>query len=173
MDIKPASQRILGQLSQLLENLTNDEYSKPLTVLHDNSIGQHMRHTLEFYKCLLNGKDQKSVNYDQRERDVFLESNTLEALTTIRQLKEAIDQIGANRELQLVRDAYDVDNSEKAEKVSTNLYRELIYNIEHAVHHMALMKIGLQEIKPEMKLSNDFGVASSTIKFRQSQQASA
>lgn len=169
MDIKPASQKILDQLASLLENLTNDEYSKTLTVLHDHSIGQHIRHTLEFYTCLLNGSPLGFVNYDERERDLFLESNTLEALTTIKALKEAINQIGENQELNLVRQAYD-QSSDHTVEVGTNLYRELIYNIEHAVHHMALIKIGLKEIKPDIKLPSDFGVASSTAKYRESKQ---
>lgn len=172
MDIIPASQRILDQLTHLLENLTNDEYSKTLSVLHDNSIGQHMRHTLEFFSCLMNGLQLTSVNYDERERDVFLESNTLEALSTIKKISESIAQIKENHNLKLVRLGYGLESDEKHE-VETNLYRELIYNIEHAVHHMALMKIGLKEIKPELELSEGFGVASSTLKYRQSQQAHA
>lgn len=169
MDIIPASQRILDQLTHLLENLTNDEYSKTLAVLHDNSIGQHMRHTLEFFICLTTGLTSGIVNYDERERDVFLESNTLEALSSIAKLKVAIDQIKDNCGLKLFHQSYDLDANEEHE-VDTNLYRELIYNIEHAVHHMALMKIGLSEIKPELELSKDFGVASSTMNYRQSQQ---
>ncbi|WP_456458158.1 hypothetical protein [Reichenbachiella sp.] len=172
MDIIPASQRILDQLTHLLENLTNDEYSKTLAVLHDNSIGQHMRHTLEFFSCLTTGLTSGIVNYDERERDVFLESNTLEALSSIAKLKVAIDQIKDNCGLKLVHQSYDLDAREEHE-VDTNLYRELIYNIEHAVHHMALMKIGLREIKPSLELPKDFGVASSTMKYRQSQQTTA
>ena len=172
MDIIPASQRILDQLIYLLENLTNDEYDKSLSVLHDNSIGQHMRHTLEFYTCLMNGRPHGLVNYDERERDVFLESNTLEALTIIAKLKETLAEIKNNQPLKLLQQGYGVDSDEKNE-VESNLYRELIYNIEHAVHHMALMKIGLREVKPDLELPKDFGVASSTIKFRQSQQANA
>jgi len=141
-------------------------------VLSDNSIGQHMRHTLEFFICLVNGRPHGQVNYDERERDIFLESNTLEALSIINSLKESIAQITANQPLILVRQAYDESN-QATEEVETNLYRELIYNIEHAVHHMALMKVGLSEIKPQLKLPKDFGIASSTMRYRQSQQASA
>ncbi|WP_420582682.1 DinB family protein [Reichenbachiella sp.] len=172
MDIIPASHKILDQLTYLLENLTNDEYSKSLLILHDNSIGQHVRHSLEFYTCLMNGRPHGLVNYDERERDVFLESNTLEALTIVANLKGALNEIKRNQPLKLLQQGYAVDSNEKNE-VESNLYRELIYNIEHAVHHMALMKIGLRELKPDLELPNDFGVASSTIKFRQSQQANA
>ena len=172
MDIIPASHRILDQLTYLLENLTNDEYSKSLSILHDNSIGQHVRHSLEFYTCLMNGRPHGLVNYDERERDVFLESNTLEALTIVAKLKGALNEIKRNQPLKLLQQGYAVDSNEKNE-VESNLYRELIYNIEHAVHHMALMKIGLRELKPDLELPSDFGVASSTIKFRQSQQANA
>lgn len=172
MDIKPAVLQIFDQLTFVLENLSNDEYSKATEVLHDNSIGQHMRHTLEFFTCLFNGLSTGVVNYDRRERDVFLENNTLEALATIISLGEKMNQLNENLPLKLVRNAYD-QSSDQTMEVDTNLHRELIYNVEHAVHHMALIKIGLKETKPELVLSTDFGVASSTIKYRHSQGANA
>ncbi|MEO9805691.1 MAG: DinB family protein [Reichenbachiella sp.] len=172
MDIKPAVLQIFDQLTLVLENLSNDEYSKASEVLHDNSIGQHMRHTLEFFTCLFKGLSTGVVNYDRRERDVFLENNTLEAVRAIKSLGELLEHLNENQPLKLVRNAYD-QSSDLTMEVSTNLYRELIYNVEHAVHHMALIKIGLKEIKPELVLPVDFGVASSTMKHRQAQQANA
>lgn len=172
MNIKPAILQIFDQLIFLIENLSNAEYSKPAKVLHNNSIGQHMRHTLEFFNCLINGLPSAHINYDQRERDVFLESNTLEALANITKLKEKLNDLDENLSLKLISD---LDNQQTGVimEVPTNLYRELIYNVEHAVHHMALIKIGLTEVKSELKLPENFGVASSTVKYRQSQQVTA
>lgn len=53
--------------------------------------------------------------------------------------------------------------------ITTNLYRELIYNLEHAVHHMAIMKIAMPEIAPYIVLPPDFGIALSTIQYHKNQ----
>jgi len=51
--------------------------------------------------------------------------------------------------------------------VETNYYRELIYNLEHTIHHMALIKVGINEVSC-IAVPEGFGIATSTIKFRRS-----
>lgn len=53
--------------------------------------------------------------------------------------------------------------------IPTSLERELMYNIEHTIHHLALIKVGLKLVYPDLDLPNHFGVAPSTIKFQQAQ----
>jgi hypothetical protein len=60
---------------------------------------------------------------------------------------------------------YDAD-SDDCVTISTNYFRELTYNIEHAIHHMAIMKIGVREIAPYIPLDENFGVAVSTVRYR-------
>ena len=52
------------------------------------------------------------------------------------------------------------------ESISSTVAREVNYNIEHCIHHMALIKIGLKIIKPSLALSPSFGVAASTLQHR-------
>ena len=59
-----------------------------------------------------------------------------------------------------------LDNSDEVIALSSNYYREIMYNIEHAVHHQALIRIGVQSLRPEMALPKAFGVADSTIQYR-------
>ena len=49
--------------------------------------------------------------------------------------------------------------------IETNYYREVAYNLEHTIHHMALIRVGITEIST-IQLPDDFGVASSTVKYR-------
>jgi len=44
------------------------------------------------------------------------------------------------------------------------LHRELQYNIEHAVHHLAIIKIGVKTLEDSFKLDDNFGIAASTIR---------
>jgi uncharacterized damage-inducible protein DinB len=60
---------------------------------------------------------------------------------------------------------YDIEK-ESNETLTTTVKRELVYNIEHAVHHMALMKIGIREIAPGISLPADFGIAASTLRHQ-------
>ena len=54
-------------------------------------------------------------------------------------------------------------------KVNTNVEREILYNLEHCIHHLAIIKIGLKIIKPNFKLPENFGLADSTIRFKNQQ----
>lgn len=164
MRIKPAILNTFDQLLQVIEPLTNEEYSRSSAILNKSTIGQHVRHTLEFFKCLLEGYPSGLVNYDLRKRDLFLESNTLEAINEVKKLVAALEGVSDNCDLTLEQN-YD---EEESIKVKSNLERELVYNLEHAVHHMAIIRIAIQEIKPDMIVPEGFGVASSTLRYRSS-----
>ena len=51
--------------------------------------------------------------------------------------------------------------------IASTIGRELIYNIEHTIHHLAIVKIALKATVPSISLPAHFGVAPSTIHFRQ------
>ena len=63
---------------------------------------------------------------------------------------------------------YGLEGSNRQE-IETNIGRELAYNIEHAVHHMAILKIGLAIVAPEVKVPEGFGVAVSTLRYKREQ----
>lgn len=170
MTIKPAVAQILNQISDLLEHLSNDEYSKASVTLNGSTVGQHVRHTLEFFKCLFDGAAISEVNYDLRGRDIFLESNTLQAQVMVGDLLSKLERLDLEQNLDLCQ-SYG-ENEADIVRVKSNTKRELVYNIEHAVHHMALIRIGLKEIKPSFQVADDFGVASSTARYNKARVVS-
>ena len=52
------------------------------------------------------------------------------------------------------------------QKMDSSFYRELAYNIEHAIHHMALLKVAVNQTLTYIELPQNFGVASSTIRYQ-------
>jgi hypothetical protein len=163
MEIKDAGLAILSQLERVIAQMTDDDFVKPSPALGDVSIGQHLRHTIEFFFCLETGSARGVVNYDKRGHDVVIETDRSLALTALERIRSFIEKNNSSRPLRL-EVGYD-RHSEQLSAVDTNYLRELIYNIEHAVHHMALMKIGIREVAPYVIVPADFGIAVSTLRY--------
>lgn len=164
MQLSKACEGILRQLSETLLQIAEADYARSSAALGGSSVGQHVRHTLEFFICLEHGVGVGTVNYDLRAHDKLVETDKFVALSTIARISEFIHRHQHDRELQL-EVGYD-PSSEACIAIATNYFRELTYNIEHAVHHMAIIKIGLREVAPYIKLPADFGVAISTIRHQ-------
>jgi uncharacterized damage-inducible protein DinB len=168
MPLTKACLSILSQLEDVVENLSDKDFIKPCPSLGDVTIGQHLRHTIEFFLCLESGFRQRVVNYDKRAHDKLIEGDRSLALAAIARIRTFVTSAHAeNLRLEVGFDRY----SEDVVTIDTNFYRELSYNIEHAVHHMAIMKIGIREIAPYVQLPDDFGIAVSTLRY--SQQAAS
>lgn len=165
-ELKAAIQNLFNQLKFVAENLSDEQFARPSVSLSGSSIGQHFRHTLEFFKCLLSDENGL-VNYDNRAHDKSLENSTLETLSLISLQNEAIQKLDSNKNFTLEL-SYGLEKSNPI-RVETNMERELIYNVEHAVHHMALIKIGLREVASNIVLPKGFGVADSTIQYQKVQ----
>lgn len=160
---------IINQLIGLLRQLPAGIYHEPLRSLHHHSIGQHTRHIVEFYQCLLNGLAEGEVNYDGRERNLRIETDKAYALQVLEHLVAQITQTWADKPMVLQQ----TFGTSEVQSLSTSFFRELTYLIEHTIHHLAIIKIGLNETYPDICLSANFGVAHSTIQYRASQQTSA
>ena len=155
---------IFSQIKGYLSQIEEDQYTEKLEIFSGSSIGQHTRHIIEFFMCLTKQLESQTINYDTRERRKDIEENPKVASTELDQLSNLLGGISAPASLQLVT-CYGQDHAETAE-IETTLERELLYNIEHAVHHLAMIKIGLKSVFPQVDLPDDFGVAQSTISYR-------
>ncbi len=162
MQLKHLIEPVLNQLGQLLSLLTEQEYTTKSTLLNGSTIGGHTRHIIELYQCLLNGYTTGKVNYEKRKRDLAIETNNKIAIELLAGIINAINK--ENKHLQL-EGSFTTSTNEEMD-VSTNYYREVIYNLEHTIHHMALIRVGINELG-NIDLPKDFGVAPSTIKYKQ------
>jgi hypothetical protein len=161
MTIQQSVQTIFNQLKGSLEQLTNQQYYQNIDILSGASIGQHVRHVVEMFICLQDGYTSGFVNYENRKRDITIETAKETAIEVMNKINAAL----FNENKSLVLQAGFDENSNELNNIPTNYFREIAYNLEHAIHHMALIKIGIKEIS-EIVLQDGYGVASSTLKFR-------
>lgn len=166
MQLIKASHSILSQLAAVVDQIKEQDYQKPCPSLGNVSLGQHLRHTLEFFLCLESGCKVGVINYDKRAHDKIIEVDKFLALATINRIKDFIVNYKNDFVLKL-EVGYELDSEESIE-MDTNYFRELTYNIEHAVHHMAIMKIGINEVANYITLPAGFGIAASTIRYNES-----
>ena len=165
MSIRSSSIRILQQLSDVLVRISDEDFVTPVNSLNKSTIGQHTRHTLEFFLCLQEGYNAGEVNYDERSHDRTIETNRILAIDLIARLTSWIENSPGNKAF-LLKVAYDAKGHD-IQTVESSFDRELIYNIEHAIHHMALIKVGLKEVCPMVIPDRSFGVAVSTIRYQE------
>jgi hypothetical protein len=170
MEIKEACENILDQISAVIDQISETDYVKPVQAFNGATIGQHFRHAIEFFQCLMNGYNDGIICYDNRTHDKNIESKKLLAIDLINKAKIFISHCEVNRALDL-QVSYD-PQSEKMVTVPSNVAREITYNIEHVVHHMALVKIGVKEVCNYVNLPPEFGIAVSTIKYHKNRPGS-
>jgi hypothetical protein len=151
----------LELLGQFLQHLEEHHYTMESPLLGHSSIGQHVRHTIELTQALLAGYETGKINYDKRKRNLALETDLAFAKFILAAVVKSSNL--DNKDLQLIV----TDNTTAGEvKINTNYFRELAYNTEHAIHHMALIRVALREMQLEI-VDEQFGVAPSTLKHRE------
>lgn len=161
--MKEACKNNLDELAHLLLQMSDEDYSKYCKALFGASIGQHTRHIIELYLELIQGVKNNEICYDNRSRNIFLETDVIIAQEAINLIKIDIEHLQDGPVQLKAR----FSNSEISSIIGTTIFRELSYNLEHSIHHQALIKVGLNELGKLNLIDENFGVASSTIRFKQ------
>jgi uncharacterized damage-inducible protein DinB len=148
---------VLGELLDFLVQLKSEDFVDSSPVLKTSSIGQHVRHILELYDCLLSQYESGSVCYDDRKREKSLETDVKSAIAKIKEIQARLQL--PDKEI-LLKMAVETD----FETIRSSFNRELCYNLEHCIHHQALIKIACNQLD-YISLPSSFGVAKSTIDY--------
>ena len=161
MQLQLAINNVFIQLTDTLQQLSAEQYKQPSKILFNATIGQHTRHIVELFIELDKGYETGTVNYEKRKRDYLIETDKDFAASLLFEIYNRLNK--PDKEL-ILESNYD-EHSNEVIAIKSNYYREVIYNLEHTVHHMALIRVGVTEVSG-IKLPEGFGVASSTIKYR-------
>jgi len=156
--IIPSIHNSLNELIDLLDQLSDDAYATPCAELSNATIGEHMRHIIEMFQCLEKQYEFGIINYDNRERNRRIQTEVNFAHAKIIEIKENLLKPDKKLELRQIIDGAEI-------RIESNYLRELLYNLEHCIHHQALIKVAILK-QPELIVNENFGVARSTIEYR-------
>src|SRR6266700_7533174 len=161
---------VLQQGCVFLDRIGDETYARPLEGKPAASLGAHYRHVLDHFLCRAEGIRTGQVNYDRRRRNAQLESS----VTCARLITEGlIDELGGLSCEILQRECavtYSVGYGEtEAEAVRSNLAREVMFCVGHAIHHYAILRLLCAGVG--MRLPSEFGVAPSTLEHLETEAA--
>ena len=145
-------------LIETINVLNFDDYTQKINLLSNSSIGEHTRHIYELFQQLLDGYETAIVDYDNRKRNLDLELSIDYAVESLANIICELEKENKILKLNTI-----INNQDQA--IETNYFRELMYNIEHCVHHQAIIKIACLSLG-KTDIPENFGVAKSTIKYK-------
>lgn len=172
MNCKQGTDIIIEQMMELLGMIDIDSYARPLQLFNGSSIGQHFRHIIDFYGCVDRGIAVGRIDYAERQRDHRVETEPDYAQGVLQQLNEKLSKVDEFSQVEVVAD-FSADLNSSRPVVSSTSGRELMYAYDHAVHHLAMIKIGLKVACPEVSINKNLGVAPSTVKHWKNHQGEA
>jgi len=154
----------LKDIYDLLGKLNEIQYQQKSPLLSGSSIGEHVRHILEFYLCMIKGPQNGYVNYDNRNRNIELETNSKYAQETIHNISKELMIMDLNLDV-VLEGNLSVNDIGKV-SIPTSILREMAFCLDHSIHHQAMIKIALKEQNSENLIDEEFGVAHSTLRHR-------
>lgn len=162
--------RWLRQALDLLGRLDQHRFSTSPQGMVPHRASSHLRHIIEFYECFLDGLEPTHIDYDARRRDVTLESSIAVAADRICRI---IARLEAETLLRYdgvlfvrMEDAAGFDLADPF--LMSSVARELMTLSSHTIHHFALIAMTVRA--HGVVVDPDFGVAPSTLRYREQKQ---
>jgi len=151
---------ILQQLIEVIEPLSDAEYTRDGVGELPGTIGGHVRHCLDHVSALLHGASEGVIDYDTRRRGTDVETSRLAAIALMRQQirelaelpVEALDRpIDLNVMLNADGDAI---------AARSTVGREVAFVLSHTIHHNAIVGAMIRTLGGRVEAR--FGYAPST-----------
>ena len=166
MTLHNAVQEVLGQVMTLISS-SRPVYNQT-TPMVQSPIGKHIRHILDHFRSLEEGLKTGIIDYTLRHRNTAMESDPDVAQATTERLIAWVGNLSNDNPSLKVINEISVSEEESL-ATETNLERELIYLINHTLHHVAYASL-LANVH-DVKTPNHLGIAPSTATYMREEQA--
>ncbi|MBN4069062.1 hypothetical protein JYT12_00295 [Beggiatoa alba] len=158
----------IEQLLALIELAPDNVYQNIPTGM-TSTMGRHVRHVLDHYSALQVGVVNNMIDYDRRSRDSVIETDPMIATKQLNDLVVWMeDSISLDAPLKM-KTEISMNNQESCQEscvVNSTLQRELIYLLNHTIHHVAYITLVLRTFG--IKIDQYIGVAPATQSYLKS-----
>ncbi len=154
----------LEQLLALIE-IAPDKWYKNVPEGMTSAVGRHVRHVLDHYTALQSGMADGEIDYDQRNRDSVIEADPVLALEQIKGLIAWL-RISIRLDAPIKMKTEISMSCQESRIVDSTLQRELIYLLNHTVHHVAYITLVLRTLG--INIASYIGVAPATQSYLRS-----
>lgn len=137
----------LDQGLDVLNSLSDEQYTHVASPYVTSHIGQHFRHLVDLFFSVVNGARDGRIDYDTRRRGALIETSRAVAMEEINAIKAWMEGLlaesGADEIFTAPIDLTSEVTLENTNSVTFNstLLRELVFTSSHAVHHFAIINI--------------------------------
>lgn len=134
---------MINALSQV-ESILDVTISLPLPLQRafyvEEGAGRHIRHILDHLLALREGMESGILDYNRRNRESIIERDPQAATQQLQELRAWLEQQGKfEGSIEIISEA-DVGSTVNIEMPST-VQREVLYIINHTIHHAAHIKL--------------------------------
>ena len=125
----------LQRAEKLLEKISQKTYSDTSTGPYHSSIGGHLRHILDIFKCVIYGLESKNVDLTDRKRGTVVEKDPQKALNYLHQV---INHLQGMVNLDQSTDILIIDDLGLGiVKIHSTLASVICQAHSHTIHHFA------------------------------------
>lgn len=152
----------LEQLNDILVELEQMPGQLADSVYREANVGQHIRHVFDHMLAIKLAVEEGVVDYDKRDRGNEVETDRLMASQQLSLLRLWIQTEDFDDRRVSVASEIDCANTKRMH-FDSNLNREILYVINHTIHHAAHIKLVLAQFG--INLPAHIGVAPGTASF--------
>ncbi len=160
MQASEAIIQLIQQIRGILKQLDPADYQRVLPEYRGSTIGQHFRHMLEFFQCLEGGCATGDVDYAARPRNPLFEQIPGAAEVAFARFADSVQRMDTERVVAVVAEL----GSDLRPAYTSSLGRELVFAYDHAIHHLAIIRMGLSIHFPHISVADHLGISPSTLK---------
>ncbi len=165
MNFKNQSEAVINQIIIFLGQIDHKIMVQPLSLFGQSNIGQHLRHIHGFFDCLIMGNKRDCINYDKRNRDPRIETDPAYCAAIFTSMLKEIELLDLKQEI-WVNAGLKTEDRCVDHSLKSSIGRELVYAVEHSIHHLAIIKMGMRAEFPHISIDEDLGIAPSTLEYR-------
>ena len=151
--------RSLDELASLVEATSDEDFVAQPPGGVSGSIGAHVRHCLDHVDAVLEAAPGGMMTYDHRRRRTALEGCRHLAAAALRIAVARLDAVRDRADVPIVL-VSQVDRAGAQVRVASSLGRELVFALQHTIHHQAVVAVLLAD--RGVRVPPTFGYAPST-----------